>query len=59
MTHPPERRLKPAPIPAAGWSDACSNPLGYGAMPSEGIQGDEWAAYVALETYDTSEHGIA
>jgi len=28
-------------------------------MPSEGIQGDEWAAYVALETYDTSEHGIA
>jgi len=24
---------------------------GTGAMPSEGIQGDEWAAYVTLDTY--------
>jgi hypothetical protein len=44
MTHPPERRLTPVPIPAAGWSAACRNPLGHGAMPSEGIQGDELAA---------------
>jgi len=44
MTHPPERRLKPVPIPAAGLSVACCNPLGPGAMPSEGIQGDELAA---------------
>jgi len=28
-------------------------------MPSEGIQGDEWAAYVALDTYGTDERGIA
>ena len=28
-------------------------------MPSEGIQGDEWGAYVALVTYDKDERGIA
>lgn len=28
-------------------------------MPSEGIQGDEWAAYVALRTYGRDERGIA
>lgn len=27
-------------------------------MPSEGIQGDEWGAYVTL-SYDQDEHGIA
>ena len=25
---PPERRLKPAPAPAAGWADTCGNPPG-------------------------------
>lgn len=28
-------------------------------MPSEGIQGDEWDAYVTLDTYDRDERGIA
>jgi hypothetical protein len=28
-------------------------------MPSEGIQGDEWGAYVTLTTYDRDERGIA
>jgi hypothetical protein len=30
-----------------------------GAMPSEGIQGDEWATYVPLDTYNKDERGIA
>src|SRR5258706_5758632 len=28
-------------------------------MPSEGIQGDEWATYVPLDTYNRDERGIA
>jgi hypothetical protein len=28
-------------------------------MPSEGIEGDEWVAYVTLDTYDRDERGIA
>ena len=28
-------------------------------MPSEGIQGDEWGAYVTLDTYNRDERGIA
>ena len=28
-------------------------------MPSEGIKGDEWVAYVTLDTYDRDERGIA
>ena len=28
-------------------------------MPSEGIEGDEWDAYVTLDTYDHDERGIA
>ena len=27
-------------------------------MPSEGIQGDEWGAYVMLDTYNGDERGI-
>ena len=27
-------------------------------MPSEGIEGDEWDAYVTLDTYDRDERGI-
>jgi len=27
-------------------------------MPNEGIQGDEWDAYVALDTYNEDERGI-
>src|SRR3989440_845066 len=34
-------------------------PPGCGAMPSEGIQGDEWDAYVTLDTYNRDERGIA
>jgi hypothetical protein len=29
------------------------------AMPSEGIEEDEWAAYVTLDTYNKTYHGIA
>lgn len=35
------------------------SPSGRGAMSSEDIQGDEWATYVALDTYDDDERGIA
>jgi len=28
-------------------------------MPSEGIEGDEWGAYVTLDTYGRDERGIA
>jgi group II intron reverse transcriptase/maturase len=28
-------------------------------MPNEGIEGDEWVAYVTLDTYDRDERGIA
>src|SRR5215472_6194375 len=34
-------------------------PPGRRAPPSEGGQGDEWAAYVTLDTYDEDERGIA
>jgi hypothetical protein len=33
--------------------------FGTRAMPSEGIQGDEWTTYVPLDTYSGDEHGIA
>jgi len=35
-----------------------TQPSGPGAMPSEGIQGDEWDAYVTLDTYVRDERGI-
>ena len=47
-THPPERRLKPAPRSAPVYRQWSAQPSGRGAMPSEGIQGDEWDAYVTL-----------
>jgi hypothetical protein len=34
-------------------------PPGNGAIPSEGIEGDEWGAYVTLDTYGRDERGIA
>ena len=34
--------------PCDGEEDRPSQPLGPGAMPSEGIEGDEWDAYVTL-----------
>ena len=40
--HPPERRLKPAPRPVSAFLSRPVQPLGRGAMPNEGIQGDEW-----------------
>jgi hypothetical protein len=56
--HPPERRLNRCRALRwrCGFAGATS---GYRAMPSEGIQGDEWAAYVPLDTYDQDERGIA
>jgi len=44
IEHPPERRLKPVPAPAAGSTETCHKPPGYGAMSSEDIQGDESTA---------------
>jgi hypothetical protein len=35
-----------------------SQPSEHGALPSEGNQGDEWDAYVTLDTYDRDERGI-
>src|SRR5215470_3710036 len=37
-------------------------PMGHPArwpMPSEGIEGDEWGAYVALARFAVTEHGMA
>jgi hypothetical protein len=39
-SHPPERRPKPAPALPPEWKRTVQPP-GPGAMPSEGIQGDE------------------
>ena len=58
-SHPPERCLTPAPRPAPALMPWPGQPPGRGAMPSEGIQGDEWGAYITLVTYDKDEHGIA
>ena len=43
-SHPPERHLKPAPALRRVGKSRLSQPSGPGAMPSEGIQGDEWVA---------------
>jgi len=37
---------------------AMAQPSGARTIPSEGIEGDEWGAYVTLDTYDRDEHGI-
>src|SRR5436190_17671348 len=46
-SHPSERHETGA-SPAARVENGRCNLRGHGAMPSEGIQGDEWDAYVAL-----------
>ena len=46
-SHPPERHLKPAPA-LRRVERTASQPSEPGAMPNEGIQGDEWDAYVTL-----------
>jgi hypothetical protein len=61
--------VKVSPIGMTPETDACvmphREPWGAGqppwrrAPPSEGGQGDEWAAYVTLDTYDEDERGIA
>ena len=57
-SHPPERRLKPVPLCPAN-REAGRQPPERGAMPSEGIQGDEWAPTSRSITYDKDERGIA
>ncbi|MBB5157373.1 hypothetical protein BJ970_004907 [Saccharopolyspora phatthalungensis] len=37
---------------------ACHRLPGTGAMSDKDIQGDEWDAYVTLDTYDTDKRGI-
>jgi len=49
ISHPPERRLKPAPAPCTGMYARAGAAFGCWTMPSEGIQGDEWDAYVTLQ----------
>jgi transposase len=46
-SHPPERPLKPVPC-SASESKVADAPPERGATPSEGVQGDEWDAYVTL-----------
>ncbi|GLI02905.1 hypothetical protein Pa4123_81830 [Phytohabitans aurantiacus] len=46
-------------VSCVGIADLPTQPPEHGAMPSEGIQGDEWATYVPLDTYDKDERGIA
>jgi hypothetical protein len=46
-------------VPCAGIAHLPVQPPGHWAMPSEGIQGDELAAYVPLDTYIRDERGIA
>jgi hypothetical protein len=43
-------------VDMTAWS---THPSGGGAIPNEGIEGDEWGAYVTLDTYDEDERGIA
>jgi len=38
--------------PCSGMNRETGQPPWRGAPPSEGGQGDEWAAYVVLDTYD-------
>jgi hypothetical protein len=46
-SHPPERPLKPVPCSASD-SRVADVPPERGTTPSEGVQGDEWDAYVTL-----------
>jgi len=46
-------------VPCVGITLLLAQPSGHRAMPSEGIQGDELAAYVPLDTYNKGERGIA
>jgi hypothetical protein len=48
ISHPLERRLKPAPAPCTGMYSWAGAAFGCWTMPSEGIHGDEWDAYVTL-----------
>src|SRR5664279_313973 len=59
VAHPPEKTPVTGASPCSRFQRCLPQPFGVGAMPSEGIQGDEWAAYVTLDTYGTDERGIA
>ena len=56
-SRPPERRLKPVPALRCSVETSWSQPSGLGAMPSEGIQGDEWDAYLTLPRATTTNVG--
>jgi hypothetical protein len=56
--HPPERRLNRCRA-LRRYHSSTDVTSGVRAMPSEGIQGDELAAYVPLDTYNKDERGIA
>jgi hypothetical protein len=59
VTHPSERRPKPMLASCPTVNRGAGQPPWRGAPPSEGGQGDKWAAYVTLDTYDEDERGIA
>ena len=56
----PIRRKAPGTDVAscAGIGGLPAQPPGCEAISSEDIQGDEWAAYVMLDTYNSDERGI-
>ena len=57
-SHPPEMTPGAGAVPCPGFVPWPGQPPGRRAMPSEGIEGDEWDAYLTLP-YDQDEHGIA
>ncbi|MGH8904665.1 MAG: hypothetical protein ACRDYA_24020, partial [Egibacteraceae bacterium] len=57
--HPSETTPETDVTPCAGMNRGPAQPPWRAAPPSEGGQGDEWAAYVTLDTYDKDERGIA
>jgi hypothetical protein len=46
-------------VPCAGVPLSPAQPSGHRTMPNEGIEGDELAAYVPLDTCNKDERGIA
>ena len=56
-SHPPERHLKPVPRSASD-SLTADAPSERGTTPSEGVEGDEWGAYVTLPRTTETNAGL-
>ena len=57
ILHPPEKTPVTGAAPRRGITHWPVQPLGRGAMPSEGIEGDEWGAYVTLSRMSGTNMG--